>query len=288
MAQIGIKRIASPFGTYFVLGKLSMQNYTDPNDAETPIESGETAYTTSNFLPTAFLMAFLMTTLVCYAQYTEEQLYYAYLHQDMSVWRNYIENAKWEKMSVGERKQLINYEYGFIATAIDAEDPKADEYLTHFRQHVAEEYDSRHISEAHYCMYMSSINAYDFMLNKSKLFSAGLQSFKLVKKAAQLAPDDPFVLTLKANVDFYAPAAFGGDKEAALVLFTRARELFRETEDYQHLWNYASLRLCIAQCYDKKGDSERAISECYSILGEIPDFEYVRDEYLPQLLAKQK
>lgn len=265
-----------------------MQNNTTQHCTQTPTESSETDYTTANFLPTAFLMAFLMTTLACYAQYTNEQLFNAYLHQDMSVWRNYIETAKWEKMSISERKRLINYEYGFIATAIDAEDPKADEYLTHFRQHVAEEYESQHISEAHYCMYMSSINAYDFMLNKSKLFSAGLQSFKLVKRASVLAPDDPYVLTLKANVDFYAPAAFGGDKEAALTLFTRARELFRETEDYKHLWNYASLRLCIAQCYDKKGDSERAISECYSILGEIPDFEYVRDEYLPQLLEKQK
>ncbi len=265
-----------------------MQNYTDPNNAETTIESIETAYRNTNFRSTAFLMAFLMTTLVCYAQYTEEQLYNAYLHQDMSVWKNYIGTARWEKMSIAERKQLINYEYGFIATAIDADDPQADEYLTRFRQHVEEAYQSGHISEAHYCMYMSSINAYDFMLNKSKLFSAGLQSFKLVKKAAQLAPDDPFVLTLKANVDFYAPAAFGGDKEAALVLFTRARELFKATEDYQHLWNYASLRLCIAQCYDKKGDHDRAISECYSILGEIPDFEYVRDEYLPKLLAQQE
>ncbi len=236
----------------------------------------------------ALLAAFLLCTLSVYAEYTEEQLYQAYMERDMATWQHYIDEADWDTLSVSERKRLLNYEYGFVAVAIDNKYPNAVDYLTHFRNHVAEEFAAQHICEAHYCMYMSSIHAYDFLLNRSRLFSSGLQSFKMVKKAAQLAPDDPYVLTLKANVDFYAPSAFGGDKEEALKMFTRAKQIFRQTPDYKHIWNYASLSLCIAQCYEKTGDREKAIEQCRIILAEMPNFSYVRDEYLPSLLAAEE
>lgn len=235
----------------------------------------------------SILLILLFCSAICCAQFTDEQLYKAYLDSDMSVWRTYITTTDWERLDTDERKRLINYEYGFVATAIDEKDPQAEDFLRRFREHVEAEYRNRHIPEAHYYMYMSSVNAYDFMLNKSRLFSSGLESFKLVKKAAKLAPDDPFVLTLKANVDFYAPSAFGGDKEEALVMFLRAAKLFRERTDYHMLWNYASLRMCVAQCYDKAGDRQRAIDECRAILREIPDFAYIRDTYLPSLLAQE-
>ena len=235
-------------------------------------------------ITTAFLAFLLFCSAICFAQYSDEQLYNAFLQQDMSVWKEYITTAQWEQLTGKERLRLINYEYGYIATAIDQKEPEAEQYLAEFRKHVESEYAAGEISEARYCMYMSSVNAYDFMLNKSRLFSAGLQSFKLVKKAAELAPDDPFVLTLKANVDFYAPPAFGGNKEDALSMFLRARNLFVKTEDCKTLWNYASLRMCIAQCYEKTGNKQQAIDECRAILAEIPDFRYIRDEYLPYLL----
>ena len=141
-------------------------------------------------ITTTLLACLLFCSALCFAQYTDEQLYKAFLQQDMSVWRDFVTTSKWEELSVKDRKRLINYEYGFLATAIDQKDPHADEYLSAFRRHVETEYKEGHISEAYYCMYMSSVNAYDFMLNKSRLFSAGLQSFKLVKRAAELAEEE--------------------------------------------------------------------------------------------------
>lgn len=234
------------------------------------------------------LLVFLLCSVCCFADYTDARLYQAYMERDMATWQHYIDEADWDTLSAAERKRLLNYEYGFVAVAIDSKIPHAEDYLTRFRNHVEEEFAAQHICEAHYCMYMSSVHAYDFLLNRSRLFSSGLQSFKLVKKAAQLAPNDPYVLTLKANVDFYAPSAFGGDKEAALKMFTRAKEIFRQTIDYKHIWNYASLSLCIAQCYEKTGEREKAIEECRAILAEMPNFSYVRDEYLPGLLKEDK
>ena len=229
------------------------------------------------------LSALLLCPVFLRAQYSDKDLYNAYLRRDMDHWKQYLDANAWQDLSLNEKKRYLNYEYGYIAPAIDTKKPWAEEYLKAFERHVEEMYKCKHISEAHYNMYMSSVCAYDFMLNRGHLFSSGVKSFKHVKKATELAPDDPFVLTLMANVEFYAPSAFGGDKEHALKLFQKARNIFETTTTYEHLWNYASMRLCIAQCYEKTGEVEKAIRTCQEILESIPDFSYIRDEYLPRL-----
>ena len=229
------------------------------------------------------LLACVCIPLFAETEYTDEYLYNAYLRRDMDAWKQYLDNSPWEKLSICEKQRYLNYEYGFIAPAIDNKQPWAEEYLHAFERHVEEMYKAKHISEAHYYMYMSSVCAYDFLLHTGHLFSSGLKAFKYVRKATELAPEDPFVLTLMANMEFYAPAGFGGNKKDALERFHKAQRLFETTTSYQHLWNYASMRLCIAQCYDKTGETEKAIAVCKDILTSIPDFEYIRDEYLPAL-----
>lgn len=238
-------------------------------------------------IPYLSVILFLLLFSVCPAMaadtYSDEYLYNAYLRRDMNAWKQYLDDTPWESCSVAEKKRYLNYEYGFIAPAIDNKQPWAEDYLKAFERHVEEMYKARHIPEAHYYMYMSSVCAYDFLLHTGHLFSSGLKAFKHVRKATELAPDDPFVLTLMANVEFYAPSGFGGNKKEALERFQKAQRLFETTMDYKHLWNYASMRLCIAQCYDKTGETEKAVAVCQDILASIPDFEYVRDEYLPDL-----
>ncbi|MGN0235863.1 MAG: hypothetical protein ACI4BD_06095 [Paludibacteraceae bacterium] len=236
------------------------------------------------------LTALLLCPAIIRAQYSDQDLYNAYLRRDMDQWKHYLDENAWQSLSLSEKKRYLNYEYGYIAPAIDTKKPWAEDYLKAFESHVEEMYQAKHISEAHYYMYMSSICAYDFMLNRGHLFSSGVKSLKHVKKATELAPEDPFVLTLMANVEFYAPSGLGGDKKEALERFSKARRLFETTTAYEHLWNYASMRLCIAQCYEKTGDVEKAVHACQEILESIPDFSYIRDEYLPKLqeqLAKK-
>lgn len=224
----------------------------------------------------------------CVAQYSDEALYAAYMKKDMSVWQAYIDQTDWSKIDTAEKLRLVNYEYGFIANCIQANNPKSEEYLSAFHTHLEELQELGQITEARYYMYLSSVYAYDLMLNRGKLLSSGVKSFKSIKKAYKLAPNDPLVLTLKANVDFYAPPAIGGDKESALKDFILAKQLLEQEGKYQYLWNYAALRLCIAQCYEKTGEVQKAIDECYDILKVMPQFSYVKDEYLPTLLNPKK
>ena len=61
------------------------------------------------------LLILLMVSSICQAQYSNHQLYQAYITRDMSVWEEYIESADWDTMDTEQRKQLLNYEYGFSA-----------------------------------------------------------------------------------------------------------------------------------------------------------------------------
>lgn len=232
------------------------------------------------------VLVLLFVSSLCFAQYSDEQLMQAYLAQDMTTWRRYIDAQQWDKLSTAERSRLINYEYGYIAYAIDAGHKDAEQRLHTYEGHIAAH--RAHLTKARYNVYLSGAKAYDYKLHSSHLFSSGLDAFKLCKEALKLDSNDPHVLALKANVDFYAPAAFGGNKQEALRLFERAHTLYQKVPGYKHLWNYAASWMTAAQCYDKIGQTERAIQECQRILQVYPNYIYVRNTLLPELRNKAK
>lgn len=232
-----------------------------------------------------------------YAQYTDKQLYQAYLQRDMDTWKAYIDASDWTKLTDSEKIRLINYEYGYVAVEINetpagpkarrkASHTEAQRYLDQFIAHLNAAQSI--LTPARYAMYMSAASAYEFMMDRSKVFSAGLQSFKLCKKAVELDPNDPMPLILKANVDFYAPKSFGGSKKAAMQEFSRAEQMFLQQGNYEYLWNFPAMQLCIAQCYEKTDDLETALKKARAILKANPDFVFLREEYIPGLEAAIK
>ena len=232
---------------------------------------------------TLFVIGTLCSNL-CLAQITDEQLYHAYLSQDLTLWGEYIATADWAKLSASERTRLINYYYGYIPFRHDAKADDCrqllDNYLRFLESHRAK------MTPSEYATYRSSAHAYEYLLDNSKIVSEGLKSFKLAKQAVELDSLNPVALSLKGNVDFYAPKFFGGSKKRAMRAFLRAEKLMHDNAKYKFWWNYPALQLCIAQCYEKEGDIAKAVAECERILREHPDFRYVRDEYLPSLRKK--
>lgn len=230
----------------------------------------------------------ILLLLVCRtasADYTDEQLYHAYLSGDISIWGEYIAGCQWEELSSKERTRLINYEYGYIPVEADKNNPQCrqllDAYWNHLERHKSV------LTPSQYAAYKSSAHAYEYLLNKNKLMSDGLASFKLAHRAVDLDGKNPVALSLSGNVSFYAPSLFGGSKKKALQFFLEAERIMEADTAYRYLWNYPALQLCIAQCYEKRGDREKAIAQCRKILSIHPDFLYVRDEYLPSLLQKK-
>ncbi len=227
-----------------------------------------------------FLLLVLMPQWVL-AQYTDEELYKAYLKGDVSLWKEYIEHADWDKLSEMEKERLLNYQYGYVAFAVSEENESAERHLQLFAQHIEEL--SGKLDGAQLACYRSSLAAYEMSFNAFRKLMYANRAMAYANEAMRIDSLHPAALTLKANIDMYCPKAFGGNKERALRYFLLAERRFKELHLTIHNWNYRALQLCIAQCYEKTGDKQQAIEKCEQILQEEPGFSYISDTYLPVL-----
>ena len=225
-----------------------------------------------------FLTILLLVPMLMYSQYGDEQLYMAYMSGDLSLWGDYLRNGNWETMDDAEKTRFINYEYGYIPVEADKGNPDVRRMLDNYKQHI--EAHKYILTASQYTAYKSAACAYEYLLDKHLLFSQGLQSFKLAHKAVELDPQNPLALSLSGNVSFYAPTLFGGSKKKALQLFEEAERIMEADTAYRYMWNYPALQLCIAQCYDKIGDKEKAKRQYERILAIHPDFDYARKEFV--------
>ena len=158
---------------------------------------------------------------MCQAQYSNHQLYQAYITRDMSVWEEYIESADWDTMDTEQRKQLLNYEYGFSAYMLGVNVEKAKSLIqrlaTHLNQMRSE------LPEERYCAYLASVYTYQLALDKSQLMKYAKGIYSNIERAMELNPNDPFVLSMQGNVEFYSPF---GSKKTALGYFQKADSLY--------------------------------------------------------------
>jgi len=237
------------------------------------------------FLPKILCLAILIFVGVqAYAQYSDEQLYEAYMSQDLSLWRKYMNAAKWDELSNSERTRLINYYYGYIPFRNDEGGKDCRQLLDTYWKYI--KLHQKQLSASEYATFCSSAHAYEYLLDNSKILTDGMKSFILAKDAVEADSLNPLALALKGNVDFYAPRFFGGSKKRAMKAFLIAEKIMHDNPKYKYYWNYPALQLCIAQCYEKQGDIQKAITQCQRILKDHPHFKYVREEYLPELKKK--
>ena len=221
---------------------------------------------------TFFLIAALWITMVLNARSfaADGALLNAYLHNDMPVWKAHIDTVV-----------DLPYEYGYCAALLDTDKAAALPYVKRFREHV--EAARERLPEGHYEMYMSAVYVYELRLHES---FHPVKSLDLAREAVKIAPDDPMTLTYCGTALFYAPKPFGNKKEA-LTLFLKAQERFRDAKWYNCWWRAAAM-MYIAQCYDKSGDTEKAIRSAQELLKQYPDYEYIKYDYLPALILRAK
>ena len=186
-----------------------------------------------------------MVSGLCRAQYSNHQLYLAYLEQDMSVWEAYIASTEWSDLTVEEKKQLLNYEYGFTAYALAYETQKAGDILSRYEMHVR---DAQSIlSKAEYLTHMAAISTYRFSLEKKLRYATSIYNY--IKQAAEEDDDNPFVVEIMGNVEYYSPF---GTKKKALQYFQQADSLYTVRGKEYHQWNLQAVRQYIEQIKSSK------------------------------------
>ena len=182
------------------------------------------------------------------AQVTDRDLFDAYQHEDMTVWKEYIDNLSTFHTASADRKNLqpstLLYEYGYCGYIVSADKEAAKPYVRRFKEHIEAQKTS--LPAGHYEMWMSAVLVFELRLKES---IHPIKAMSLAKEATKLAPNDPVVLSYYGTCLFYAPKPFGSKAEA-LEWFEAAQKRFGGGE-----WKYSWLReaneMYIHQCREK-------------------------------------
>jgi hypothetical protein len=183
---------------------------------------------------------------MCHAQYSNHQLYEAYLNREMSVWEEYIVSAKWDTLALEAKQQLLNYEYGFSAYMLGENADKAREFVARFENHL--EGLKEALPAARYHAYLASVYTYKLGMDKANMIANAKQLYANVNRALELNKEDALVLSMKGNVEFYSPF---GSKKKALEYFQKADSVYAIRGEEYEQWNHRAVEMNIEMCKEK-------------------------------------
>lgn len=214
------------------------------------------------------------------AQNSSSQLLNAYLNGDMSSWRSYIDQAQLRSdLSVEQRVELLDYEYGYIAYLLSINKKKEASAMLKKAILLLQSLPNWE-EDAKLLSLMSAFNGFRIALSPLKAPFLGPQAQDYAEKAIRIAEDQPWGYIQMGNIKNYAPSIFGGNKQEALTYYQTAQKLFKTnmSDTYVDNWQYLNLVIAIADVWFQNKNKAEA-QRLYVYLIELhPDFKWVRDE----------
>ena len=161
----------------------------------------------------------------------------------------------------------------------------ASEHLKATVEHLKEATEVDPQSAEAYAL-LSSAYGRQIALSPIKGMLLGRRAGKALKKAMQLAPDNPRVVLSAAISDFNTPKMFGGSKEKGLQGFQRAAELFAQEDPVNPIhpvWGHSRTYAWLGIAYQDRGELELARAAFEKALEINPGFGWVKYVLLPEL-----
>jgi len=229
---------------------------------------------------------FGLVQLICAKEPRSNRIYQAYIEGDIDKWLNVLHEMEHApSLSNEEKQELIGYYYGYIGYLLGTD-----------RKNVAKVYINRGDSlitailkqspdQPTVLAYKGSFLGFKMGLNKLRSVTLGPESMRYIKKAYSLDPENAQVITDMANMLYYAPALFGGDKKEALLLYQQAIKRMEDKNETEKNWFYLNSLTNLAQLYESQKQTDLAVELYKKILRIEPEFTWVRDELYPQVLT---
>lgn len=133
---------------------------------------------------------------------------------------------------------------------------------------------------------LSSVYGRQISLSGIKGMFLGPKSGNLLKKAEQLAPDNPRVVLSAAISAFNTPKMWGGSKERALEGFQRAAYLFareKPTDPVHPVWGHGETYAWLGIAYMDRDEKDSARTAFEKALEIDPDNGWVKYDLLPKV-----
>ena len=146
--------------------------------------------------------------------------------------------------------------------------------------------DAKTIAAEVYAM-LSSVYGRQISLSAIKGMFLGPKSGNLLKKAEQLAPNNPRVVLSAAISAFNTPKMWGGSKERALEGFQHAAYLFareKPTDPIHPVWGHSETYAWLGIAYMDRDEKDSARAAFEKALEIDPDNGWVKYDLLPKVV----
>lgn len=138
-------------------------------------------------------------------------------------------------------------------------------------------------------LYSSKIGEYknniDSLMKYKALYDESMD------QAYSLDPDNPRYYLVKGQSLYYTPHDYGGGITKAKPLFEKSLSLYKETDLKDTVspdWGLTDVFSWLAHIAEKEGDIDKAIGYYNKLLQAEPDYGYVRNVLLPDLIKKKE
>ncbi len=238
---------------------------------------------------TVFIVLFLISTsLSINAQSEKKQIYKAFISGDMKEWKTVMDNFANKNPSTNAQKiELINFYYGYVAYQIAI--GKKDEATIYLNkgEAIIDNLLKINTSNPDLYAYKGAFIGFKIGISPLKAPFIGRSSIQNVNKAIQLDPNNIQANIERANILYYSPSAFGGNKTEAKKYYLKAISLFESNGgNIKENWLYLSLMTSLAKIYTEERNYKDAKEMYEKILMIEPSYDYVKNELYPALLKK--
>ncbi|MCD8179754.1 MAG: hypothetical protein LUE98_21080 [Tannerellaceae bacterium] len=207
------------------------------------------------------------------------RIYEAFLAGDMTEWISVMEDMEHsDKADTAHWLELTGYYYGWVGYLINSgQSAQAKEYIKR-GEAIIDRILSTEPENAQALSFKGTFIVFRLSLAKLKAVVLGPQSMKYINKGYAINPQQYQIMADKANLLYYAPPVFGGNKEEALHLYHESiRTMEKEGREYPN-WFYLSLQNSLAEMYEKRGETEIARQLYIKLLDKEPRYLQVREK----------
>lgn len=219
----------------------------------------------------------------------QNQIYESFVSGNIPLWERTIAEMEQHfgpNPSSGQLYDLLLARYGFIALSLDDNASLARTHLNKAEDEL-ERFSRFPRYAAHAHAFRAAFLGFRISLRPLAAIRLGPRSYAAVDAAIEADPTNPLGWMEKGNTRFYTPSTFGGSKQDARDAYSRAISLFENNMLPQHRWLYLNSLVGLAKSYQYTDNIPMAIATYKKALTFEPEFKWVRDDLLPELLSNQ-
>ncbi len=219
-------------------------------------------------------------------------IYKGYISGNMEMWKKgmlELEGQYKRDPKACTLYTLAEARYGYIGYLLgrnekDVARPVIDAFETEIEQ-LAKFPEYRAETEA----FRVALLGFRMGLNPARAVILGPKALKQLETAMEVGKNSAAVWIEKANSEAHMPAFAGGSREEAVSSFREALRLFEAGGSVAPCnWRYLNTMVLLGRLLDKMGDYQGSREAYMMALKRAPDFQWVRDELLPEIEKKLK